>query len=181
MTESTSAVPGTSPAAAKAAFDIHDLLKILPHRYPLLLIDRVLELERKKRIVALKNVTINEPFFVGHFPDLPIMPGVLIVEAIAQAGGAMLLMEVEERNDKVMVFTGIERAKFRKPVSPGDQLRLEVEVKGWRAVPGMTAARMQGYAYVGDKRVAEAIVSCQLVDSARGRRSNDSNLNGEAG
>ncbi len=158
-----------------AVLDIHDILKILPHRYPFLLIDRVLELERKQRIVAIKNVTINEPFFNGHFPGLPIMPGVLIIEAIAQAGGALLLTEVEDRSDKVMVFTGIDRAKFRKPVSPGDQLRLEVAVTGWRSVPGMTAAKMQGYAYVGDKRVAEAIVSCQLVDASRGRGSNGSN------
>jgi 3-hydroxyacyl-[acyl-carrier-protein] dehydratase len=164
-------VPDPSPGSTKTALDIHEILKILPHRYPFLLIDRVLELKRKERIVAIKNVTINEPFFTGHFPGLPIMPGVLIVEAIAQAGGALLLTEVEDRHDKVMVFTGIERAKFRRPVSPGDQLRLEVEVKGWRSVPGMTAAKMQGYAYVGEKRVAEALVSCQLIDSSRGRAS----------
>ncbi len=169
----SSPVPETSPGLTKTALDIHDILKILPHRYPFLLIDRVLDLKRKERIVAIKNVTINEPFFVGHFPGLPIMPGVLIVEAIAQAGGALLLTEVEDRNDKVMVFTGIERAKFRRPVSPGDQLRLEVEVKGWRTVPGMTAAKMQGYAYVGERRVAEAAVSCQLIDSARGRGADD--------
>src|ERR1700689_5446963 len=168
MTEST--LPDA--AAPKTALDIHDILKILPHRYPFLLIDRVLELKRRESIVAIKNVTINEPFFNGHFRGLPIMPGVLIVEAIAQAGGALLLTEVEDRTDKVMVFTGIERAKFRRPVSPGDQLRLEVEVKGWRSVPGMTAAKMQGYAYVGEKRGAEAIVSCQLIDSSRGRASN---------
>ncbi len=166
-----SPVPEPSPEGTKIALDIHEILKILPHRYPFLLIDRVLDLKRKERIVAIKNVTINEPFFSGHFPGLPIMPGVLIVEAIAQAGGALLLTEVEDRNDKVMVFTGIERAKFRRPVSPGDQLRLEVEVKGWRSVPGMTAAKMQGYAYVGDRRVAEAGVSCQLIDSSRGRGS----------
>jgi len=166
--------PDSSLGAAKIAYDIHDILKILPHRYPLLLIDRVLELERRQRVVAIKNVTINEPFFVGHFPGLPIMPGVLIIEAIAQAGGALLLTEIEDRSEKVMVFTGIERAKFRKPVSPGDQLRMEVTVTGWRSVPGMTAAKMQGYAFVGDKKVAEAIVSCQLIDSSRGRGSNDS-------
>ncbi len=177
MTESTP-VTETSPEKPKTALDIHEILKILPHRYPLLLIDRVLELQRKERIVAIKNVTINEPFFNGHFPGLPIMPGVLIIEAIAQAGGALLLTEVEDRHDKVMVFTGIDRAKFRKPVSPGDQLRLEVEVKGWRAVPGLTAAKMQGYAYVGTKRVAEAVVSCQLIESVRGRGSDSGN--GEA-
>jgi 3-hydroxyacyl-[acyl-carrier-protein] dehydratase len=174
MTEGTPPGPEAPVSAGKAALDIHEILKILPHRYPLLLIDRVLDLQRKERIVAIKNVTINEPFFNGHFPGLPIMPGVLIVEAIAQAGGALLLTEVEDRTDKVMVFTGIERAKFRRPVSPGDQLRLEVQVKGWRAVPGMIAAKMQGIAYVGSKRVAEATVSCQLIDSSRGRASADS-------
>ena len=171
MTESTP-VPDASQNGAKIALDIHEILKILPHRYPFLLIDRVLELKRKQKIVAIKNVTINEPFFNGHFPGLPIMPGVLIIEAIAQAGGALLLTEIEDRSDKVMVFTGIDRAKFRKPVSPGDQLRLEVEVTGWRSVPGMTAAKMQGYAWVGETRVAQAVVSCQLVDSSRGRGSN---------
>ena len=174
-----SPVTEASPPGAKMMFNIHEILKILPHRYPLLLIDRVLELKRKERIVALKNVTINEPFFNGHFPGLPIMPGVLIVEAIAQAGGALLLTEVENHHDKVMVFTGIDRAKFRKPVGPGDQLRLEVEVKAWRAVPGLTAAKMQGYAYVGERRVAEAIVSCQLIDAARGRGANGENGNDE--
>lgn len=167
MTESTSAI--SNAETPKTALDIHEILKILPHRYPLLLIDRVLELKRKESIVAIKNVTINEPFFNGHFPGLPIMPGVLIVEAIAQAGGALLLTEVEDRTDKVMVFTGIDRAKFRKPVSPGDQLRIEVAVKGWRAVPGMVAAKMHGIAYVAGKKVAEATVSCQLIDSSRGR------------
>jgi 3-hydroxyacyl-[acyl-carrier-protein] dehydratase len=177
MTESAPATESSSAEAksgeAKTVLNIHDILKILPHRYPFLLIDRVVELVRKDRIVAIKNVTINEPFFTGHFPELPIMPGVLIVEAIAQAGGALLLTEVEDRSDKIMVFTGIERARFRKPVSPGDQLRLEVKMTGWRSVPGMTAAKMQGYAYVGEKRVAEAIVSCQLIDSSRGRGAND--------
>src|ERR1700686_3138185 len=170
MTDTAHPAP-EAPAAAKTTLDINEIQRILPHRFPFLLIDRVLDLTRRQRIVAIKNVTINEPFFAGHFPHQPIMPGVLIVEAIAQAGGALLLTEVEDRSDKVMMFTGIERARFRRPVSPGDQLRLEVEVTGWRSVPGMTAAKMQGYAYVGDKRVAEAIVSCQLVDSARGRGS----------
>src|SRR5690349_15539876 len=92
----------------KTSLDINDILQILPHRYPFLLIDRVVEMTRKQRIVAIKNVTINEPFFAGHFPQMPIMPGVLIVEAMAQAGGALLLTEVDDRDDKLMVFTGIE-------------------------------------------------------------------------
>ena len=142
--------------------EIGDIFKILPHRYPFLLIDRVIELERKKRIVALKNVTFNEPHFQGHFPDKPIMPGVLIVEAIAQAGGALLMTEVPNRDELLMVFTGIERARFRRPVVPGDQLRIEVEVLAWR----MTAARLQGKAYVGDKLAAEAVVTCRLVPRA---------------
>jgi 3-hydroxyacyl-[acyl-carrier-protein] dehydratase len=181
MTESTRAATEVPSPATKTGLDIHDILKILPHRYPLLLIDRVLELERKKRIVAIKNVTINEPFFVGHFPGLPIMPGVLIIEAMAQAGGALLLTEVEDRSDKVILFTGIERAKFRHPVSPGDQLRLEMEVTGWRPLPHMIAAKMRGIAYVAGKKVAEATLSCQLIDSSRGRVSTaDGEDNGDA-
>jgi len=161
MTETTH--PETETAeAAKTTLDIQEIQRILPHRYPFLLIDRVIDLTRRERIVAIKNVTINEPFFQGHFPDLPIMPGVLIVEAIAQAGGALLLTEVEDRDQKLMVFTGIERARFRRPVAPGDQLRIEVEVKSWR----MNAVRMEGKVFVGDKRVAEATVTCQLI--ARG-------------
>ena len=153
-------------APAKTTLDINDILRILPHRFPFLMIDRVIDITRRERIVAIKNVTMNEPFFTGHFPNLPIMPGVLIVEAIAQAGGALLLTEVEDRADKLMVFTGIERARFRRPVVPGDQLRIEVEVKAWR----VSAVRMEGKVFVGDKRVAEATVTCQLVDRSRTRR-----------
>jgi len=158
-----------SPAPVKTTLDIIDIFKILPHRFPFLLIDRVVEIEPRQRIVALKNVTINEPFFAGHFPSLPIMPGVLIVEAIAQAGGALLLTEIEDRENKVIMFTGVERARFRRPVVPGDQLRIEVTLKGWRARARMIAARMEGIVTVGSRRVAEAVVSCQLVDSERGR------------
>jgi 3-hydroxyacyl-[acyl-carrier-protein] dehydratase len=146
-----------------APLDIVEIMGILPHRYPFLLIDRVVEVIRKKRIVALKNVTINEPFFQGHFPDYPIMPGVLLVEAIAQAGGALLLNEIPDRADKLMVFTGIERAKFRRPVVPGDQVRIEVDVLNWRS----RAVRMQGNAFVEGKLACEAIVMCQLVPRHR--------------
>ena len=155
---------------SKPVMEIGDIFKILPHRYPFLLIDRVIELEQKKRIVALKNVTINEPFFQGHFPDKPIMPGVLIVEAIAQAGGALLMTEVPNRDELLMVFTGIERARFRRPVVPGDQLRIEVEVLAWRK----TAARLEGKAYVGDKLAAEAVVTCRLVPRAMGATNQES-------
>ena len=167
MTEMTDSAQATT-------LDINDIFRILPHRYPFLLIDRVIEIVRKQRIVAIKNVTINEPFFTGHFPNMPIMPGVLIVEAIAQAGGALLLTEVEDRDNKLIMFTGIERAKFRRPVVPGDQLRIEVELKAWRAVENMIAVRMEGTAYVDGQRVAEASVKCQLVDSSRGRRASSS-------
>src|SRR5581483_3368829 len=178
MSETIQTAP-KSPSDDKTTLDIQDILRILPHRYPMLMIDRVVDLTRKQRIVAIKNVSINEPFFAGHFPNLPIMPGVLIVEAIAQAGGALLLTEVEDRDHKLMVFTGIERARFRRPVVPGDQLRIEVEVKSWR----IRAVRMEGIAYVGDKKVAEATVTCQLVDRSRGRRTGeeDGEASAEAG
>src|SRR5881394_1615194 len=153
-------VAAEPPTEEHIKLDIQDILRILPHRYPFLLIDRVIDLERKKRIVAIKNVTINEPFFQGHFPGLPIMPGVLIVEAIAQAGGALLLTEIPDREHKLMVFTGIERARFRRPVTPGDQLRVEVDVLAWRT----TAVRMQGNVWVDGKLACEATVTCQLVN-----------------
>jgi 3-hydroxyacyl-[acyl-carrier-protein] dehydratase len=148
------------PTSGGTTLDINQIQEILPHRYPFLLIDRVVEITRKQRIVAIKNVSVNEPFFAGHFPGYPIVPGVLIVEAIAQAGGALLLTEVAGRDGKLMFFTGIERARFRRPVVPGDQLRIEVEVLAWRS----TAVRMGGKAYVGEKLACEAIVTCVLVD-----------------
>ncbi len=160
MSDLVQSAAENSEAPAKTTYDIGEILAILPHRYPFLLIDRVVDIVRKKRIVAIKNVTVNEPFFTGHFPNYPIMPGVLIVEAIAQAGGALLLTEIPDRDNKLMVFTGIERAKFRKPVIPGDQVRIEVEVIVWRT----TAVKMQGHAYVDGKLACEAIVTCQLVN-----------------
>ena len=139
--------------------DIAQIMSILPHRYPFLLIDRVVEMERKTRIVALKNVTLNEPHFAGHFPDYPIMPAVLMVEAIAQAGGALLLTEYPDRADKLMVFAAIDSAKFRRPVVPGDQLRIEVTVLNWRS----NACKMHGVATVEGKTACEATVTCMLV------------------
>jgi 3-hydroxyacyl-[acyl-carrier-protein] dehydratase len=133
--------------------------KILPHRYPFLLIDRIIELERQKRIVAIKNVTVNEEFFRGHFPGNPIMPGVLMIEAIAQAGATLLMTEIPNRSEMLTVFTGIERAKFRKQVVPGDQLRIEVKVIVWRSL----AVKMEGTITVDGKKVCEATVTCQLV------------------
>jgi 3-hydroxyacyl-[acyl-carrier-protein] dehydratase len=148
----------------RQVLEIGDIMGILPHRFPFLLIDRITEVERKKRIVAIKNVSINEPFFQGHFPDFPIMPGALVVEAIAQAGGTLLLPEVPDYQNKLMVFTGIERAKFRRPVVPGDQLRIEVNVLNWRS----RAVKMEGRATVDGKLACEAIVMCQLVPRRRG-------------
>nr|WP_263384987.1 3-hydroxyacyl-ACP dehydratase FabZ [Granulicella arctica] len=139
--------------------DIVEIMSILPHRYPLLLIDRIIEMESRKRVVAIKNVSINEPHFQGHFPDYPIMPGVLMVEAIAQAGGALLLSEYTNRAEKLMVFTSIDSAKFRRPVVPGDQLRIEVTVLNWRS----SAVKMRGVATVDGKIACEATVMCALT------------------
>ena len=152
----------TDSTSTATVLDITEIMQILPHRYPFLLIDRVVELVRMRRIVAIKNVTINEPFFQGHFPTYPIMPGVLIVEAMAQAGGALLLTEVPDREDKLMVFTGIEEARFRAPVVPGDQVRIEVEVLKW----SRRGATMRGNAYVDTKLVCEAEIKCQVVPRA---------------
>ena len=164
MSDTTKASP--AEAEETSGLDIQEILKILPHRYPFLLIDRVTHITRTKRIVAIKNVSVNEPYFVGHFPAGPIMPGVLVVEAMAQAGGVLLLTEFPDREHKLLLFTGIERAKFRRPVTPGDQLRIEVDVLVWRG----NAGRMQGKAYVGEKVACEAVITCRLVDR-RGKKS----------
>lgn len=146
-------------ASQKTTMDIVEIMAILPHRYPFLLIDRVLEIERKQRIVAIKNVTVNEPQFTGHFPDYPIMPGVMTIEAMAQAGGALLLTEIPDRESKLMVFTGVDEARFRKQIVPGDQLRIEVKVLNWRT----TLVKMRGVCTVDGKVAAEATISCALV------------------
>jgi 3-hydroxyacyl-[acyl-carrier-protein] dehydratase len=139
--------------------DIEGILDILPHRYPFLLVDRVLELE-PDRILALKNVTFNEPHFTGHFPGVPVMPGVLVVEAIAQAGGVMMLNDFPDRHEKLIYFTGIDNCRFRRPVVPGDQLLLEVKVVKRR----QRFAVLHGVARVGDEVAAEADLSSALVD-----------------
>ncbi|HMG84507.1 MAG TPA: 3-hydroxyacyl-ACP dehydratase FabZ [Terracidiphilus sp.] len=147
-------------------FDIQEILEFLPHRYPFLLIDRITEFEPTKRLVAIKNVTINEPFFQGHFPGYPIMPGVLVVEAMAQAGGIIMLHEIEDRQTKLVVFTGIERAKFRRPVTPGDQLRIEVDVLSFRS----RAGKIHGRATVDGKLACEATLTCAVVTRERERK-----------
>jgi 3-hydroxyacyl-[acyl-carrier-protein] dehydratase len=141
--------------------DINEIQKILPHRYPFLMIDAIEELERKKRIVGIKNVTINEPFFQGHFPSKPVMPGVLIVESMAQTGGLLLLLEIEDRENKLLYFAGIDNARFRRPVVPGDQLRVIVEVLAWR---GTNFCKIEGKAYVKDQLAAEATMTCMMID-----------------
>jgi 3-hydroxyacyl-[acyl-carrier-protein] dehydratase len=150
------------PNPTANTMDILEIMSILPHRYPFLLIDRIVEMERRTRVVAIKNVTINEPHFAGHFPDFPIMPAVLMVEAIAQAGAALLLTEytAEDRASKLTVFAGIDSARFRRPVVPGDQLRIEVTVLNWRS----NAVKMRGVATVEGKVACEAIVMCALTN-----------------
>jgi 3-hydroxyacyl-[acyl-carrier-protein] dehydratase len=140
--------------------DINQIMSILPHRHPFLLVDRVVELETGKRIVALKNVSVNEPFFPGHFPGHPVMPGVLIVEAMAQVAGILAYQSDETVRDKVTYFAGIDNAKFRKPVKPGDQLRLEVEATGCKR--GIWI--FSGKAFVDGKLVTEAGLKATFAD-----------------
>jgi beta-hydroxyacyl-ACP dehydratase FabZ len=147
-------------AAARPQWDIEWVMSILPHRYPLLLVDRVLEFEPRKRIVAIKNVTIDEPFFVGHFPGRPVVPGVLVIEGMAQAGGLLVLGEVADRERKLLYFAAIDQAKFRRPVVPGDQLRYEIEVLRIRS----THCKLAGRALVDGHLAAEAVLSSVMVD-----------------
>lgn len=140
--------------------EIQSIMRFLPHRYPFLLVDRIIDYQESERIVGLKNVTINEPYFQGHFPGVPIMPGVLIIEAMAQVGGVLVFKALPNRDEKLVFFMGIENARFRKPVRPGDQLRLEMTVLRSRARVG----KLNGKAYVEDDLVAEADIMFSLVD-----------------
>ncbi|MFQ5824625.1 MAG: 3-hydroxyacyl-ACP dehydratase FabZ [bacterium] len=140
--------------------DATAIQKILPHRYPFLLVDKIIDLVPMERVVGIKNVTQNEPFFIGHFPGYPIMPGVLILEAMAQTGGIMLLNTQQKPEEKLAYFTGIDKAKFRKPVRPGDQLRFELEMLKFR----QSLCKMMGKAYVDGSLVCEAELSAAVVN-----------------
>jgi beta-hydroxyacyl-ACP dehydratase FabZ len=135
-------------------------MRVLPHRYPFLLVDKIVEIEEKKRVVGIKNVTINEPFFQGHFPGHPIMPGVLIIEAMAQVGGVLLMGGLQDRESKVVYFTSLNNVKFRRPVKPGDQLRLELDLLQVRG----TMAKMSGVAKVDGEVVCEAEMGAMVRD-----------------
>ena len=141
---------------------IEEIMELLPHRYPFILIDRIIEIEPAKSCTALKNVTINEPYFHGHFPDQPVMPGVLILESMAQAGAFLTLNSVDNPMSKNMFFSAVEKAKFRKPIIPGDRVRVEMELLKIR----MNAVKLRGNAYVDDKIVTEAIIMANIVDRA---------------
>ena len=140
--------------------DINDLHKILPHRHPFLMIDRIIELEEGKRVVGIKNVTATEFWVPGHFPGRPLMPGVLILEALAQTGGVLVLLSTGAPETKLLLFAGVEDGRFRRPVMPGDQLRLECDVLHSRP----SACKMRGRAFVDGKLVAEGVVLCTIVD-----------------
>lgn len=140
--------------------DITGIQSILPHRYPFLLVDGILEMEPKKHIIGIKNVSVNEPYFQGHFPGKPIMPGVLILESMAQTGGLLLLQEIPDRENKLLYFVAIDNARFRRPVVPGDQLRLEMNVVAWRG----NFCKLEGRASVAGALAAEATLMCMMVD-----------------
>ncbi len=140
--------------------DAVGIQKILPHRYPFLMVDAILEIDRLKRIVGVKNVTINESHFQGHFPGAPVMPGVLIIESMAQTGGLLLLQEVPDREKKLLYFVAVDGARFRRPVVPGDQLKVEMTVLSWRG----DFCKLEGKATVNGQLAAEATLMCKMVD-----------------
>jgi 3-hydroxyacyl-[acyl-carrier-protein] dehydratase len=149
--------------------DVNEIQKILPHRYPFLFVDAIVEMERLKRVVGIKNVTINESHFQGHFPGKPIMPGVLIIEAMAQTGGLLLLQEVPDRENKLLYFVAVDGARFRRPVVPGDQLKLEIKVVAWRG----DFCKLDGRATVDGELAAEATLMCKMVDRQAGIKAED--------
>jgi UDP-3-O-[3-hydroxymyristoyl] N-acetylglucosamine deacetylase / 3-hydroxyacyl-[acyl-carrier-protein] dehydratase len=153
-------LPGRRAGAPPEEWDITAIMDIMPHRYPFLLVDRITRIEEGQSIEGVKNVTINEPFFQGHFPGHPIMPAVLIIEAMAQVGGLLLLNSVDDPNDKLMYFMGIDGARFRRPVTPGDQLRFKLTLLRFK---GQTS-KMKGQAFVDDQLVAEAELLATVVD-----------------
>ena len=142
-----------------SAFDIQEIMKLLPHRYPFLLVDRVIECDEQRRIVAIKNVTINEPFFQGHFPGVPVMPGVLQIEAMAQVGG-ILINRINNAGERVPFFMSIDNAKFRRVVKPGDTLRIEIDITTLKS----KVAKFRGKVFVGDEVASEADLMCMLTD-----------------
>jgi len=152
--------PRVYPPRVPVAWDIASIAEIMPHRYPFLLVDRIIELVQGERVVGIKNVTINEPFFQGHFPGHPIMPAVLIIEAMAQTGGVLLLSSVGNPAGKLVYFSGIDQARFRRPVTPGDQLRFELELLKLKG----PLCKMRGQAFVGEELVAEAELMSTIVD-----------------
>jgi len=139
---------------------ITDIMKILPHRYPMLLVDRIVEIDAGKRIVGIKNVSANEQFFQGHFPGAPVMPGVLIVEAMAQCAAVLILRDIPNREEKLFLFGGVDKARFRKPVVPGDQVRLECEILQRRS----NSVKIHGTATVNGELVAEAEMLSVMVE-----------------
>jgi 3-hydroxyacyl-[acyl-carrier-protein] dehydratase len=140
--------------------DVMEIQKYLPHRYPFLMVDGILEIERLKRIVGIKNVSATESHFQGHFPGQPVMPGVLIIESMAQTGGLLLLLEVPDRQNKLLFFVAVDGARFRRPVVPGDQLKIEMNVLSWRG----DFCKLEGKALVDGKLAAEATLMCKMVD-----------------
>jgi 3-hydroxyacyl-[acyl-carrier-protein] dehydratase len=140
--------------------DTNGIQKLLPHRYPFLMVDSILEIERLKRIVGVKNVSINEGYFQGHFPGQPVMPGVLIIEAMAQTGGLLILLEIPDREKKLLYFVAVDNGRFRRPVVPGDQLIIEAKVLNYRK----DFCKLQGEARVNGELAAEATLMCKMVD-----------------
>ena len=158
--EAEKPLSGAPPRSVRMIMDVVEIQKYLPHRYPFLMVDGILEIERLKRVVGIKNVTATEAHFQGHFPGRPVMPGVLIIESMAQTGGLLLLLEIPDRENKLLFFAAVDGARFRRPVVPGDQLRIEVNVLAWRG----DFCKLEGKAFVDGQLAAEATLMCKMVD-----------------